>query len=273
MSDLIDVQVRFDTFTLPIPTVNVGESELSLPTLPGVDLPSIPVPDVTVGREFVSLPEAVVPVPRVQVEPRRLALPSIPGFPYVRDLKVDIRVEFGVVDIPFTSRDPTLPVDVELIGPSIDFGFFDPPDLPDVTVPEIDVSIDQVRVGGGTVTVPDVRVRPDRVDLPDIQPTRLPSVPLPTVQVDVDGVEVIDPRSIRVEVTTRLGRLRQAVLSPVPDGLLSDPGSWVFETVFTEAARRVGDGLADRLKALLDGLLDDRLSQSTKQRLRERGRE
>jgi uncharacterized protein YoxC len=53
----------------------------------------------------------------------------------------------------------------------------------------------------------------------------------------------------------------------------SDPAGYILDAVFSEAERRVGDGLASRLKRLGDSLLESSLEPETRERLRERSRD
>jgi hypothetical protein len=271
--DLLETSVSVDTVRVPVPEVDVGETTIQLPDIPGFETPDLTVPDVTVRSVPVNLGSASLPVPEVEVDTADVFLPPLPSFPYVSFVDVGLDVEYAEIDIPLTDIDPVVPVSVELVGPTVEFGRFDPPDYPTIPVPNVTVRTVPLVVDLGRASLPDVSVTNRTIRLPDVESVRLPAVAIPSLAVRVVGYDVPDPASIRVEVRLKLAALRETILEPVPTGLLTQPGAWVLETVLTEAAKRVDSGLADRLVGIAGGLLESSLEPETRERLRERRRD
>lgn len=273
MADLVEVEVLSDTVSVPVPEIVVGTDSISLPSIPGLSLPDLPVPDVRLTDQLVGLPSASVTVPDVSVRTDSVFLPPLPAFPYVETFTLDLDVDFQTFEFVGFLSPVTLPVGVDLIGPDISFGFFDPPDLPVLRIPDIDIRFRQELVGGGSLRIPAVDVTTDVIRLPDLAPVSFPSIPVPDVRVAVDQVAIPDPTTLRADVAVNTAEFRRVLLGPLPTGLLEDPPGYVFTAVVAEFESRIGDGLLGTLRRLVNSILESALSEETKQRLRDRAEE
>jgi hypothetical protein len=273
MVDLIDASLSFDVLTVPVPDVSLGEPQSILDDVGGLDIPPIPTLDVSVGSRPLFLPVIDVPTVQVDVRPDRVELPSLPPFVYVTDVDVGIDVQYVRLDVPLTDFDQTVPVSVDLEGPTVETDITSSRPIGTITVPDVSVRPDTASVVLGSIQVPDVSVTPGEIPTPDLPPLPLSDLKVPTVDLTVDDVAIPDPRTLRVEAGLRLDEVRREILSPLPDGLVSDPAGFALEAVLAEAGRRVGDGLVSRLRALLAALVDASLDQDTRERLRARAEE
>jgi hypothetical protein len=271
--DLVEVEIRTDPITVRIPEVSVGEGSIPTPNIPRFDpdLPPVPIP--VRGETRFTLPEFTVPVPTIREGETFIPLPSLPDIFYVEDVDVGLRVETETFDFLGLEGFVTLPTDVELIGPDVEFAFksFDLP--VGLEVPSVDVGTTRRRFGGDLVTLPGIDIEREPLPLPSLGPIEIPDIPVPEVRVDPDGETVRVPTQVVPDVSVNTAEFRRVLLGPLPAGLLEDPPGYVFTAVVAEFESRIGDGLLGTLRRLVNSILESALSEETRQRLRDRAEE
>lgn len=273
MADLVEIEIRTDPVAIPVPDISVGEGSIPTPDIPRFDpdLPPVPIP--VRGETRFTLPEFTVPVPTISEGETFIPLPTLPDIFYVEDVDLGLDVEFQSFDFLGIEGFVTLPVDVELDGPFVDFEFarFDLP--AGLEVPSVDVGTALRRFGGDLVTLPGIEIERKPLPLPSFGPIEIPDIPFPDVQVDPVGQTFNVPTQAVPEVSVNTAEFRRVLLGPLPAGFLEDPPGYVFTAVVAEFESRIGDGLLGTLRRLVDKLLDAALADETRQRLRDRARD
>jgi len=273
VADLVEVEIRTDPVEIQVPDISVGEGSIPTPDIPRFDpdLPPVPIP--VRGETRFTLPEFTVPVPTIRETEAFIPLPRLPDIFYVEDVDVGLRVETETFDFLGIEGFATLPTDVDLIGPDVDFEFVSF-DLPvGLEVPSVDVGTTRRRFGGDLVTLPGIDIERQPLPLPSFGPVEIPDIPFPDVEADPAGQTFNVPTQVVPKVTVNTAEFRRVLLGPLPTGLLEDPPGYVFTAVVAEFESRIGDGLLGTLRRLVDKLLDAALADETRQRLRDRARD
>jgi hypothetical protein len=268
--NLVEIEILTDPVAIPVPEVSVGEGSIPTPNIPRFDpdLPPVPIP--TPGETRFRLPEFPVAVPTIRKDTTFIPLPRLPDIFYVENVDVGLQVETETFDFLGIEGILTLPTDVELIGPSVEFDFksFDLP--VGLEVPSVDVGTTTERIGGDLIRLPGIDIERQPLPLPSFGPIEIPDIPFPDIEVDPEGQTFNVPTQAVPKVTVNTAEFRRVLLGPLPAGLLEDPPGYVFTVVLEEFEARIGDGLLGTLRGLANSILESAISEETRQRLRER---
>lgn len=272
MPQLVTVEVEVESISIPTPPIDFGFRAIPLPSIPAIAIPgidirptvftvpvpvvgrqSIRLPTVNVGRDFIDLgrtppfPVPDVELPRLNVETYELEILSF---------------EFDVID----------PFGTDLVGGRVGVDFAGPFDLGGASVPTVDV-------GSTTASVPSVSVTQDTITIPGFQqqfptigPFAFPDLSIPTDFRLTGSVSVPDPTSIDPNVSTNFDPLREEIFGAFPDGLLSDPLVWSFETAVSGFVSQIGTGVGTTVKNAINAFMEAAVNEETKESLKEKGR-
>jgi len=273
VATFIDVQLDFETVGLPIPEITVGAGQARTVSVGPVGIGPFRLPDIREDLGRIVLPSFTVPDLDIRVDREFISIPGFDGFRLPTGVDADLEVQFVRIVVDTANIDVALPRSVELVGPTFEtrrvLGF----EPTFFYIPSLDVRRDTRRVGGDILDLPTIDLDLPTLDPPDVPELSVTIPAIPSVAVRVDQEPVPDPTTLRVTGGLILDAVRREVLSPLPAGLVSDPASYVLETVLSEAEARVGSGLRKRLAGLAEALLEASISEETAERLRERSRE
>lgn len=270
---LVTVEITSESLDVPTPPIDFDFRSVSLP-----DIPRVRLPDIEIDPTFFRLPvpdvdSRFVAVPDVDVSSDFVDLGETPAIP-VPDVDLpELVVDTNEIEVFGVGIDVVDPFGTRLVGGDVGTDFVGPIDLGFVRVPDVDVDRDFIEVPTIDVDRQTFRVPGFSQSLPSFGPFRFPSITIPTDFRLTGSIAVVDPLSLGADVQTNFDPLRQEIFGAFPDGLISDPLVWSFETAVSGFKGLIGSGGGTTLKDALEAFLDAALEDGTKERLQTRNRD
>jgi len=275
MARFITVSTSVSSVSVPTPPVSFDTESVSFPDVGPYEIPDIDVDPVFITFPDIDIPEITVPFPDLSVTTDTEVFDLSQSFAVPDVTLPELDPDFSEIDIPLTDFSFYIldPFGTRLSGGSVgidilrlSFGFT-------VDVPDPSLSTRDRSFGGQSFDLPAVFVPGIDVDTPDIPRITFPTVTVPTSASLTGSVAVPDPTSLSVSVAIDWDSVSSFILSPIPDGFLSDPAQWVFDTALAMAERNVTTPVAETLRRVGEGFFELLLGDETKQRLQDRRRD
>jgi len=273
MPEVVTVETRIRTFTVPVPPVDLETTRINLPSFGPFRFPNIRLRARRFDLPTISIPETTLFIPTVDVRQDLLDLGSTQSFFLPTDVDADLFVNRTFFSFLGGRVTFTVPTSISLSGPFIDYDEFGPFDLGSIFIPEIDVGTRTETIGGQVFRLPDIETPSLNVDLPSIPELTLPDLDVPTGAALVGEVVVPDPTGIDVDVSLNLDEIRSFALQPIPDGLITDAEAYVLSAAVSEFRDQLGDGIISTFKTVTNEILDVVLTDETQERLQDQARD
>jgi hypothetical protein len=270
---LVTVELNSETISVPTPPIDFDFRELALPTIGPFGLPDIEIQPISFTIPLPDIDDREIDIPTIDIDEDTILLPDIPEIPV--PLVTFPRLTFDTFEVDLRIAEITL-IDVfslRLEGGDVDLvdrggGRLGTIDVPEIDVDSTEADVPTIGLEDETFTVPGFSQ-----EFPTVGPVELPSLAIPTAFRLTGSLSVVDPLSLGVTVETNFDPLRQEIFGAFPDGLLSDPIVWSFETAVSGFQSLIGSGAGTTIKNAVDAFLDAALESDTKERLQSRNRD